>query len=336
MLDLLLKHPRLNYLQRCLRHWRDDAFIREVLDIGKNPLKIEIRRPGDKNPGQLIYIAQTMGCDGLFAELRFLLHEFYFCDLFGFTPVALIPPESCYSEKHPVNGTDNVFEYYFDPVSDVPLADARQSSAVVEHNFYQRMYIQKVFDMRSGYLPSEAYLDKMAELTAKYLHLNSVVAPQIADAVHSIIGGRKTLGVHVRGADFKRHYRNHPNMVTTAEYLAAADAALRAHSFERIFLATDDMDALTAFQEKFGEKVHFYVDVIRTAGDETVMRSQDTRENHHYRLGLEVLRDMYTLSACDGIVAGLSNVSLFADIAKRSRGEAFTFQNYINKGIKAK
>ena len=73
-IEFLLRHPRLNYLQRCLRHLNDRSFIAEVLDIGKNPLKIEIERLGDKNPGRLIYIAQTMGCDGFFAELRFILH----------------------------------------------------------------------------------------------------------------------------------------------------------------------------------------------------------------------------------------------------------------------
>lgn len=332
----LEKHPRINYFQRCLRHWNDPAFVREVLDIGRNPLKIEIERPGEKNPGRLIYIAQTMGCDGFFAELRFILHELYFCGCFGMTPVVVMPQASCYCEKHPVNGTTNPFEYYFEPVSDVSPEDARQSSAVVRHNYYQRLYIHRIYGMDSGYLPTEEYFRKMAELTKKYLRLNKTVAPVIADAVRGIVGEEKTLGVHVRGADFKRHYRNHPNMVTIDEYVAQVKEALKDRSFERIFLATDDAEALARFQREFGEMLHYYGDVTRTSGDETVMRSESGRENHHYLLGLEVIRDMYTLAACEGIVAGLSNVSLFADIVKMSRGERFAFKNYINKGVKTK
>ena len=34
-----------------------------------------------------------------------------------------------------------------------------------------------------------------------------------------ILNNTKTLGVHVRGSDFKRHYINHPNIVTIDEYL---------------------------------------------------------------------------------------------------------------------
>ena len=334
MKTFLENHPHLNYIQRCIRHLRDDGFITEVLDIGKNPLKIEIERPGEKNPGRLLYIAQTMGCDGFFAELRFILHELFFCDTLGLTPVVVMPSASCYCEKEPVNGTTNPFEYYFEPVSDISPEDARQSSAVVKHNYYQRLYIHRIYRMTSGYLPTDEYLSRMAELTHKYIHLNHIVKPLITGAVQEMIAGRRTLGVHVRGADFKRRYINHPNMVTVEEYISQVEDTLKHHPFEQIFLATDDADATVAFRDRFGDMVHCYDDVIRTSGDETVMRSRDARANHHYLLGLEVIRDMYTLAACDGIIARLSNVSLFANIVKRSQGDVFTVQTYINKGIK--
>lgn len=336
MINFLKKHPHINYIQRCVRHLRDKDFVAEVLDIGKNPLKIEIERLSEKNPGRLLYVAQTMGCDGFFAELRFILHELFFCEIFGLTPVVMMPSASCYSEKGPINGTTNPFEYYFDQVSDISLEDAKQSSAVVKHNYYQRLYINKIYQMKSGYLPPEEYLAKMAELTRKYINLNHTVKPIITEEIQKIIAYKKTLGVHVRGADFKRNYVNHPNMVTVDEYIAQVETAINSHPFEQIFLATDDADAVVEFRKKFGKMICYYEDVIRTAGDETVMRSENTRKNHRYLLGLEVIRDMYTLSACDGIVAGLSNVSLFANIVKLSNGKPFDFQNYINKGVKRK
>ena len=83
------------------------------------------------------------------------------------------------------------------------------------------------------------------------------------------------------------------------------------------------------------ETVNGYVQtLLQDPTDETVMKSTSERENHHYKLGLEVLRDMYTLSCCNGIIAGLSNVSIFARIVKLSRGCDFEFMNYLNKGIK--
>lgn len=333
-IDFLQRHKKINYFQRCIRRSKDYSFVDEVLDIGKDPLRIRIKQFGNKNPGRLIYIAQTMGCDGFFAELRFILHEIYFAESFGMTPVVLMPNASCYSEEYPVNGTMNPFEYYFKPVSDVSIEDAMLSCAVVEHNYYQRQYIEKVYGMKSGYLPSEDYMMKMAELVRKYVYLNDVVATSVNTGISKLLKDKRTLGVHVRGADFKRHYINHPNMVTIDEYVAVVQEVMRGGIFEQIFLATDDLKAVEIFSRTFGDAVVYYSDVVRTDGDETVMKSSSDRGNHHYKLGLEVIRDMYTLSACDGIIAGLSNVSIFARIVKLSKDEDYFEKRYLNKGIK--
>lgn len=332
--DVIGRYPKLNFIQRCIRRAGDEAFVAEVLEIGKNPLNIKIHRMGDKNPGKLVYIAQTMGCDGFFAELRFILAELFFADEFGFVPVVQMPRNSFYAEKNEINGTTNPFEYYFEPVSEISLEQAYESSAVVEHNWHQRNYMHQVLDMNSGYLPSEEYMVEAAKLVKKYIHLNCIVKPQVNGAIDSVLENCKTIGVHVRGADFKRHYKNHPNIVTIQEYIDAAEEAMKEQLFERIFLATDDMEALEQFKERFGDRVVFYEDVIRTKDDETVMKSEVAREKHHYKLGLEVIRDVYTLAACDGIVAGLSNVSIFARIVKKSVGEDYSYKNYINKGVK--
>ena len=331
---IIKNNRKIDYIQRCVRHFSDENFVKTVLDIEKNPLLIKICECGDKNPGKLIYIAQTMGCDGFFAELRFILHEIYFAECFGMTPVALIPKESCYYENKPINGKTNPFEYYFEPVSEINVDDARHSRAVVKHNYYQRNYINSVFDMNSGYLPSEEYMKEMARIVNKYLHLNEFSGSKIKRDCCKVLGKERTLGVHVRGADFKRHYINHPNIVTIKEYIEATSQAMQREKFDKIFLATDDLSALSEYKKVFGDKVVFYSDVIRTNGDETVMKSTDDRENHHYLLGLEVLRDMYTLSECSGIIAGLSNVSIFARIYKLSQNNDFVVMNYLNKGIK--
>ena len=59
-------------------------------------------------------------------------------------------------------------------------------------------------------------------------------------------------------------------------------------------------------------------------------------QNHHYRLGYEVLRDMYALAACDGLVAGLSQVVNCARIVKESSGEEYDTLCIINNGINVK
>ncbi len=45
----------------------------------------------------------------------------------------------------------------------------------------------------------------------------------------------------------------------------------------------------------------------------------DERENHHYLLGLEIIRDVYTLAACTGFVCGMSYVSFVVQILKKAK-----------------
>ena len=331
--SFLTRHPRLNYLQRCLRHWNDRNFIAEVLDIGRNPLKIEIERLGDKNPGRLIYIAQTMGCDGFFAELRFILHELYFCKQFGFVPVVRMPKSSCYAEPTTVNGTDNPFEYYFERVSNISVEDALYSSAVIKHNFYQSKYIYKFLITHSGYTPSETYIEGMASLYREFIRVNKQMSLIIERSRKKIVNEKWSIGVHIRGADFKRHYSGHPQIVSAEEHIEAVERLWATGNYGVIFLATDDVDALKKFVERFDRNVVYFSDVVRTGGDETVMRSDIAREMHHYKLGMEVIRDMYTLSYCDALVAGLSNVSMFARIVKSSRKENYKEIVILDKGI---
>ena len=72
------------------------------------------------------------------------------------------------------------------------------------------------------------------------------------------------------------------------------------------------------FRETFGDKVKAYQDVFRDeGGDESIAFSVSDRAHHKYLLGLEVLRDQYTLTHCDGLVCGYSNVTFLARIMRK-------------------
>ena len=183
------------------------------------------------------------------------------------------------------------------------------------------------------YCYKEEYINALAEVTAKYIRLNSTVNGWMEIQMQKMHNGEKTLGVHVRGTDFKRNYKGHPIKVSTEEYLQTAKKVFEEKQYDRVFLATDDLEALNQFKNVFGNHLYYYEDVIRSAGDETVMKSDVTRENHHYLLGLEVLRDMCTLAECDGMIAGLSQVSLSARIWKKSQNKEFSDLYILDKGM---
>lgn len=115
------------------------------------------------------------------------------------------------------------------------------------------------------------------------------------------------------------------------EYLI--DEAIKKYNFTKIFLATDDNNILNEFKEKYKERLLYYKDVNRTDGTKSIVFENNQRENNNYLNGLEVLRDMYTLANCDGLIAGLSQVSFAARITKKSLNKEYNFLKIIDNGI---
>ena len=218
--------------------------------------------------------------------------------------------------------------------TEVTLESAENSFAVVEHNWIQRDFIKTNLGFKSGYAPTDEYFEVISKLMKKYLRFNEDTKVKVCESAKNLLGEGKTLGIHIRGADFKRHYDNHPHIVSIEEYAQSVEETLKENSFDKIFLATDDSDAIEVFSAKFGDKLVYYKDVIRTSGDETVMKSEVDRPLHHYNLGIEVIRDSYTLSLCDGLIAGLSNVSIFSRLLKQSEGNSYGYLKILDKGIK--
>ena len=173
----------------------------------------------------------------------------------------------------------------------------------------------------------------MGRITSKYLKMNSVVKNIIESEMKFLIPEeKKVLGIHFRGTDFKKNYNGHPISLTLKDYLPEIEKVMQ-KNYDLIFLATDDSDAMEYLRKLYGDKLVYYSDVVRSNKDETVMKSTSDRFNHHYMLGLEVLRDMHTLARCDSLIAGLSQVSIAARIQKSSYGCSYDELIIINKGI---
>ncbi|MDE7327733.1 MAG: hypothetical protein K2N63_15890, partial [Lachnospiraceae bacterium] len=105
--------------------------------------------------------------------------------------------------------------------------------------------------------------------------------------------------------------------------------------YEQVFLATDSLEAIELFKKEFGDILVFYQDVQRSDGDVGVHEIENSRKNHHYLLGMEVLRDAYTLAACDSLVAGLSNVSFAAQYIKAANGSEYAEVVILDQGLQA-
>ena len=123
-------------------------------------------------------------------------------------------------------------------------------------------------------------------------------------------------------------------MVTVEDFFSAIDEVLgKEGGFDHIFLATDDNTRLEAFKARYGERLSYYEDVHRGEGTRLAILDALDRENTHYLDGLEALRDMYTLAACDGLIAGLSQISISARIRRLADHGPFEYMKILDKGL---
>lgn len=328
-------HKLLNAQLILLKKRKEYDFLDNV--AGHNPFSMCLKSLGTDNKDKNIYFI-TMGTktNGMFAHLRTLYKYLAFADRFGFIPVVLWTKDVPYFEAHPINGTTNPFEYYFCQPSRITVDEAKHSYNVFCscRSNADLTYLANEYHINdSVYDLPEEMITKFSEISAKYLRLNSVASDIIQNSIDEVIGDKRTLAIHYRGTDYKSNFNHHPICLEPCDYFEIIDNLLEQELFDQIFIATDDLVALNQFVDKYGERIVYYNDTFRSSGSTSVIFEDNKAENAHYRAGLEVLRDAYTLAQCDALIAGVSQVSIGARILKKAKGEQYKHVTIIDKGI---
>ena len=264
---------------------------------------------------------------GFFAELKVLLEKLLFAQMHGFAPSVKYTKGYLYFDEDMAKTVSNPFEYFFEPIE-----SSGESKAYTTHSSSTHSnYIEALYGIKDYYTP-KALDEALVEIIKKYIHIKSeITAPVEEIFANKGAGGKKILGIHYRGTDYKQDAKSHPTHISF-DQLKSAIAAV-AGDYDYIYVATDEKGICEKLKESFGDKVFYNEDCFRGNSDISVAFSKDERKNHHYLLGVEVIRDMYSLSKCDALIAGLSQVSYMARLFKSSRNEEYSYINIIDNGI---
>jgi hypothetical protein len=238
-----------------------------------------------------------------------VLQGLAYADGKGLVPVVdMDRHKTLYNEPHPVEGTTNAWEYYFEQPGGVSLFEALKSSH--QHSSGRT---SGEFTSVFAVVPPEHLIKLGRSLVAKYIRPK----PQILHDADEIIPAgvhARTLGIHVRGTELRKNISSrHPIPDLAYAYLERAKFLDRKHDFESVFLATDEEDALDMFKSAFGDRLR-YLDVHRTppatkiAADYSWLFDAE-RPMHRYLLGREVLLDVLLLARCGHFIGGVSNIS---------------------------
>lgn len=332
--DKLQAHPYVYYVIRSLSRLvkRDISYINFTIHDYSNPKRISIQSFGEENIGKIIYCIQEQGMGyGFFAEFRALLCNLIFAEEMGFVPNVYWGKKHLYFDQD-VSYTDNVFEYYFEPVK---MENLYQSKNVFFSSDLQNVYIEKEYSV-NGYSSSDNFERKLIQMIKQYIHIRPDLLKEFQIETESILCDGRILGIHHRGTDYKKGYKGHPKMMQIEQGIAQAERILKEYEIDNIFLATDDDEILESYKKAFGSRVRYFSDVLRGTSDVSVAFSQENRKYHHYILGREVLRDVYVLSKCTCLLSGRSQVSYFANIFNQCGYDRYLKCELIDNGLNEK
>lgn len=288
-----------------------------------------------KSSGKEVYcIVIENEIAGFFAVLRETLDYCCYADEQGFLPYIIYGKKILYAEKNIFLGTNNPFEYYYkQPLMDVPGISLKGLN-VVKSKTEHLQKIELKYNLKSfSYIVEQSYIEKMAYVYKKYMELNTMSDKKIEKSIENILQGKYTLGIHIRGTDFNKGFNNHPVPVTVDEYIEVISQEIAEKKYQQVFVATDDMGCLKELKQKVNIPLVYYKNTMRASGNKSVVFERNERKNNNYLLGLEVLKDAYTLSACDGFIGCLSQIDIFVQIIKKSKEQEFSSLKIIDKGI---
>ena len=336
---IIQRNKKIHFILKGLKHINNERYLDYFLNRETNPLLLEFESFGKEHPEKKFYLINETGKGyGFFAEMRVLLGELEFAEEFGFIPVVSWGTDFLYHCGKSVHGKNNAYEYFFEQPAGYSTNDTSKARLVTTAKSVQGMWIEKNRQDEDKSTPgnemdiSDVNLKEYGRIYQKYIHLIDTIKRRIDSEMSDLLKEKKTLAVHYRGTDFKMNYDNHPVCVTIEQEFEVIDRAVSEYGIEQIFLATDETEAVNLFLKRYGEKVVFYKDVFRGNTQVSVAYSESDRENHKYTLAYEVLRDVYTLAACNGLVGGVSQVTIFARIVKASKGSCYDFTEIINNG----
>lgn len=280
---------------------------------------------GNKEPDKLV-AGISIGAygAGLMSNLRYTLLCLNWGEILGAIPTVMWSREkSMYYDKGMDSITNNVFEYYFNPVSKIKYESLNNYANVLFVPFWG--LFGNYEDLKQNrWFYNEQILARCAYVYNKYIKLNDMTRSYIDEQIANLFKhAKRVIGVHVRGTDYALKMKNHPVMIQPKEHVEKVKELLKIGEYDKIFLATDDAGVIELFNNEFQNKLIYYTDTIRSDSIIGVHSTTNNRTLHHYRLGLEVLRDVYTLAQCDALVCGLSNVPYAARYLKMSMDKEY-------------
>lgn len=290
---------------------KDESLIKKILNI--NNYKVQ------KDKLKYYVIALSPGA-GFFSNFGYVLNHLYIAEKMNLLPIIDMKNfPTHYSEHSKIYSTKNAWEYYFKQISKKKIDNIYKNKQKVffAFNSYPKMFCQNFGDKKI-----------FKEIKKKYIKLNSIIKKDIKKNLLQIFNKKKkVLGIYFRAGDMRIAPR-HPLPPTKKQIFNQTKKILKKNNFDCIFISSEDKKFTIEFKKKF-----HYIDIKFLNNyrfDKKHPYFTYPRKNHRFKLGKEILIDMYMLSNCDSIIYSESNVIEAVKIFSKKKQKKHIIRNGYN------
>lgn len=259
----------------------------------------------------------VIGCRGwgLFAEFLWGLNHLEYCLRTNKIPV-MYWKTSPYYEKDGYNGGDDLWTYYFEPVSDLIYEPGDVIHNISSNDKFPsgKENFTAIYNWYTDIIKDPTYPRKELRVWIKKYLIDRFVKfkPSIATKIESFykknMAGKRVIGIHLRG----NHIKNEVQYPPLQEIFDEANKYASPQT--QFFVATDQIKLLNEAISNLKGPVIYY-DCYRTDKASTAPFPSGHPFRIDYskaRLGEDVLIETFLLSQCDFMIHTISNVSLAA------------------------
>lgn len=207
----------------------------------------------------------------------------------GWMPVVNLTGDNMYID----NDTDNMWDQYFEAVSDISLDAALKSSRVVNLRNNAASYCAIYYN---------PYFRRIWSQNAKWkINLKTEVEEQFREKMDKALLDKdeKVLGILVRGTDMPKLCKSDKS---TQSLIEESMEVFREGKFSKIFLATEDEEYFNQFRNAFGDKITYVDQTRKKSGDQAIGDQLGLKRGQRKEFGLKYLSITYYLSQCDALL----------------------------------
>ncbi len=209
-----------------------------------------------------------------------------------------------------VSGSENMWDYFFEPLSDITVEEAYESASVIRCSSDRISFVDDLF--LDPNRRREHFMD--LNKVMKTIKFNADTKKRFEELMPGVLKKKRdVLGVLLRGTDFREEAcraRGRSTWIASLDkMIAKCRFIMDLYGYEYIFLATEDLGYYERMKEEFGDKC-LSIDQKRVYCDyrkEHKWCTELLEVENGKEFGRRYLSVIYSLSKCRSLLANIEN-----------------------------